>query len=677
MNQPLCAVLLAGLFAAVLSPAFAAEARPAPPPVEYFARHPAYSDARISPDGRYLAISVDQGEKDVLTVLRMSDLGLVHVNALPGDKSVAGFRWISDERLVFTAVTKVGSYALPASTGEWFGVNADGSQPQPFIHYGQRSASERRKQIGNERYQMLDSLVDENSRDVLMAAYYPRSSEGAGVVMVRVDTVSGERRNLTRAPAENCGLVLDEKKEARWAVCSQDTDAAGNFDIHSEVWRRGDDGRWVKLNSSAASGRSLRVITTADDGTIYAMQGDGKAPEEFGTIAADGSFRQLFADPVAEISNYVFSPLDGRIIAVVTAAGVPKVHLVDEEHADAEIFASLSQAFPGQLVDFESATRDGRQIIVSVRSDRNPGELYLYDRETGQARFLLKRRAWVEPAQSATVRAFRFTSRDGLTIHGYLTIPAGSDGRNLPLIVNPHGGPMGVRDDWEYNWETQLFASRGYAVLQVNFRGSGGFGKAFQDMAYGNWATGIMNDVLDATHWAIDQGVADRERICIYGGSFGGYAAMMAPAREPGLYACAFGYVGAYSAAIQMQRSDTSRRESGLRYLRRALGATVAEQNAMSPVNHADKLADLPVFLAAGARDPRCPPENTEAMRDALIAVGNTPEGVIIQSGEMHGFYGVDARLSLYSQMLDFFGRHIGGRVDVGDAAAAAEPAAP
>jgi dipeptidyl aminopeptidase/acylaminoacyl peptidase len=634
-------------------------------------RHAAYSDARISPDGRYLAISVSRDEKDVLAVLSMSDLSVVHVNVLPGDKSVASFRWISDERLVFTAVTKIGTYAAPMGTGEWYAVNADGSQPEPFIFYGARAASERRKQIGNERYQMLDSLIDENSRDVMMSAYYPRSSEGAGVVQVRVNTVTGDRREIARAPSENCSLVLDEKKEARWAVCSQDKDEAGNFDIHSEVWRRAENGSWSRLNSSVESGLRLSVVGTADDGTIYALQGDGKAPEAFGTLAADGSFQELVADPVAEVSDYVVSPLDGRIIAVITEAGAPKVTLVDEDHPDAVIYSSLSQAFPGQLVDFESATRDGRQVVVSVRSDRNPGELYLYDRETGQARFLMKRRAWIDTSRSATVRAFRFTSRDGMTIHGYLTIPAGSDGRNLPMIVNPHGGPMGPRDSWGYNGETQLFASRGYAVLQVNFRGSGGYGKAFQDLAYGNWATGIMNDILDATHWAIDQGHADRDRICIYGGSFGGYAAMMAPAREPGLFKCAFGYVGAYSAAIQMRLSDTSRRESGRRYMARSFGSTAAEQHAMSPVNHADKLRDLPVFLAAGARDPRCPPENTEAMRDALIAVGNTPEGFLIQSGEMHGFYGVENRVNLYTQMLDFFGRHIGGRVEVGNASSA------
>jgi len=180
-----------------------------------------------------------------------------------------------------------------------------------------------------------------------------------------------------------------------------------------------------------------------------------------------------------------------------------------------------------------------------------------------------------------------------------------------------------------------------------------------------------MNDVIDATNWAVQQGYADKNRICIYGGSFGGYASLMAPARDPGLFKCAFGYVGLYDAQIQMEKSDTSEREDGRRYLLRAFGKTRAEQDAMSPINYVDKIK-LPVYLAAGARDPRCPPEHTEAMNKALTAAGNPPEGMIIQSGEMHGYYKEENNLNLYTKMLAFFDKHIGNG---GAAAAASETA--
>jgi len=236
-----------------------------------------------------------------------------------------------------------------------------------------------------------------------------------------------------------------------------------------------------------------------------------------------------------------------------------------------------------------------------------------------------------------------------------------SHGKNLPSINNIDGGPMGPRDNWGYSTEPQMFASRGYATLQINYRGSGGFGKEFQDQAYGQWAQGIMNDIIDGTRYVIAQGHADKDRVCIYGGSFGGYASLMAPARDAELFKCAFGYVGLYDAQIQLTKSDTSRSESGRRYLLRAFGRSRAEQDAMSPITYANQLK-LPIYLAAGARDERCPPEHTEAIAKALTAAGNAPEGMIIQSDEAHGFYKEENNERLYTEMLSFFDRHIGGK---------------
>ncbi|RYF31434.1 MAG: S9 family peptidase, partial [Comamonadaceae bacterium] len=589
---------------------------------------------RISPDGQYLAMTVDRGEQDVLTVLRTKDLSIVKVNQLPDEKSVGSFYWTSPNRLIFNSVRKIGSYARPFATGEWYAVNADGSQPRPLIFYGTRDATQRGKTVGDERFSLLDALKDDD-QNVMMTASYPRSATGAGTEVVLMDTLTGRRKSLARAPRDDCGIALDEKKEPRFAVCYDRYDEEGNYsDAHNELYRRDAEGKWVLVNSSKSSGKRVEILGTAADGTVYATQGDGRKPSAFGVLnTSDGSFKTLHQDPVAEISDLIYAADDDTVIAAVTEAGAPQVTLVNEDHPDSELYASLSAAFPGQFVNFSSATRDGTKIVVSVRSDSNPGELYLYDRETGKARFLMKSREWIDADKMASVKPISFKSRDGLQIYGYLTLPKGSNGKNLPLIVNVHGGPMGPRDNWVFQFENQMFANRGYAVLQVNYRGSGGFGKAFEEMAYGQWAQGIMNDVIDGTRWAVKQGYADGDRICIYGGSFGGYASLMAPAREPGLFKCAFGYVGNYSAAIQMKLSDTSKREDGMRYLIRAYGSTKAEQDAMSPLSYANQLK-LPIYLAAGARDARCPPEHTEAMAKALTAAGNLPVGVIIQTGE-------------------------------------------
>jgi dipeptidyl aminopeptidase/acylaminoacyl peptidase len=631
-------------------------------PVEDFVKHPTYSSVKISPNGEYLAMTVDRGEQDLLTVLRTSDLSIIKVNQLPDEKSVGSFYWTSPNRLLFNSVKKIGSYARPAGTGEWYAVNADGSQPRPLIFYGTRDATQRGKTVGAESFSLVDTLKNDDV-NVVMEANYQRSSSGAGAELVLMDTLSGRRKSLARAPRDNCEIALDPAKEPRFAVCYDTQDEEGNYsDSHNELYRRDAAGKWSLVNSSKASGKRIRIISSAADGTVYATQGDGKVPDAFGTLDTEtGAFNKLFQDPVSEVAGLIRSADGENVIGAMTMAGAPQVSLLDEQHPDAEIYASLASAFPGQYVSFSSATQDGKKIVVSVSSDSNPGELYLYDRDTGKARYLMHSRRWLDAKDMGTIKSVSFTTRDGLKIHGYLTLPKGSDARNLPMIVNVHGGPMGPRDTWGFSTENQMFANRGYAVLQINYRGSGGFGKAFEEMAYGQWAEGIMNDIIDGTRWAINQGYADKDRICIYGGSFGGYASLMAPAREPSLFKCALGYVGLYDAQIQFTKSDTSKREDGLRYLNRAFGGTRAEQDAMSPINHVDKIR-IPVMLVAGARDARCPPEHTEAMAKALTRAGNPPVDVIIASGEGHGFYKEENNLNFYSKALDFFAKNIGGK---------------
>lgn len=625
--------------------------------IEDFVKRPSYGQVRISPDGKHLALISDRGDQDVLTVVRTADLKPIKVNILPNEKSIGQFYWISNERLLFNAVRKMGGYAQPFMTGEWFAVNADGSQATPVIFYGTRTAAERSKTVGSEVFSLLDPLLDD-PRNVIMQSRFPRSSEGAGTQAVRVDTISGRRVVLATAPKANCSISLDAAKEPRFAVCSSSRNEEGEFEERTELYKR-DGLSWQLVSASRSEGKHLWVVRTTPQGRIYALQSDDK-PGAVGTLDPDtGEFSELFRDEVAEISNYMWSTDESTLLAVTTSAGAPRVTLLDEEHPEAALYQSLAAAFPGKYVNFSSHTRDGNQIMVSVRSDTDPGELYLFDRTAGTARFLMRNRDWVDPAKSASVRPFTLRSRDGLLLHGYLTIPNGSDGRNLPLIVNPHGGPIGPRDEWGYNWETQMFASRGYAVLQVNFRGSGGYGKAFQDAGHLNWGDGIQNDIIDATRWAIEQGHADPERICIYGGSFGGYSALMAPIREPGLFKCTFGYVGVYDVEMMFKRGDVPQRDSGLRYLRRTHGTDSAAWKRNSPAHRADEVR-IPVYLAAGARDERTPPEQTELMARALTAAGNKPEGVIIQSGEMHGFYDEENNLNLYTEMLDFFDRHIG-----------------
>ena len=633
--------------------------------IEDFVRHATYSSVKISPTGEYLAMSMDHGDQDVLTVLRTSDLKVIKVNQLPDKKSVGSFHWVSPDRLMFNAVKKMGGYAAPFSTGEWFAVNADGTQPRPLVFYGTRDATSRGKDVGSRRFSLLDTLRDDDA-NVMMQAISPRSLEGGSAEVVKLDVLSGRLDTLARAPKENCSIALDAKKEPRFAICHSSRNEEGEYEQSSELYRR-DGMSWTLLNASKSGGKHLSIVRTTQDGTVYALQSDNKSPAAVGTLdMTTGEFKQLFQDKVSEISDYIWSTDGETLLGVVTEAGAPQVHIINDEHPDTELYLSLTDAFPGQLVDFSSVTEDGRKIVVSVLSDSNPGELYLFDRDSGKARFLMQNRDWLDAKNMASVKPFVFKARDGQQVHGYLTVPHGSDGKNLPMIVHPHGGPIGPRDNWAFDNRSQLLASRGYAVLRVNYRGSGGFGQAFEDAGHRQWGQGIQNDIIDATQWAIDQGYADKDRICIFGGSFGGYSSLMAPIRAPGMFQCAFGYVGVYDIDMMFKKGDIPQNASGQRYLRRTHGSDAREWAENSPARRAAEVK-IPVYLAAGARDERTPPEQTELLNKALIAAGNPPEGMIIQSGEMHGFYDVQNNVNLYTQMLDFFARHIGGTVTTGE----------
>ncbi|MFT3898167.1 MAG: S9 family peptidase [Thermomonas sp.] len=650
------AFAVAASFAAAMapSPALADDAIP----IRDFIHHPEYSEAKISPDGRYLALTMQQGEQKVLAVITLQDMKVIRITRLTNRESVGDFYWTGPERIVYDSIRNFGSLASPFLTGSWYAMDADGGHPQSLLSYSQGAVSgqgQNRIVHFGESFRMLDP----NPRDGRAAIMeMVDGMPGGRNEVVSVDTSTGRRRTLARAPRDNCDMILDEKLQPRYANCTDDKDEAGNYKQHSELYRRGDDGNWTLLGKRDDS-RQISVMGTAADGRIYALASDAGKPAEFGLLdPASDTFRALYADPAASPSQFVVASDASTVLAVVTTAGGPHVEMVEANNPDAALYASLSKAFPGELVDLTSATLDGKKIVVSVRSDTDPGQLYLYDRDSGSVRFLMKSRAELPPERMAQVVPFSFKARDGLTLYGYMTVPRGG-GKGLPAIINPHGGPIGVRDDWGFNSEAQLLASRGYLVVQLNYRGSGGYGQAFEDRGHGQWGAKMQDDLVDVTHWVAAQGYADPSRICIYGASYGGYAALEGVAREPDLYKCAVGYAGIYDLDMMYHEGDISERESGKRYLRRTIGTDESQLHSRSPALMADRIK-VPVMLAAGLKDERAPPEQTAAMRDALKAAGHPAEEVILEPNEMHGFYAEDAQLNLYTKMLGFFDKYIG-----------------
>ena len=328
----------------------------------------------------------------------------------------------------------------------------------------------------------------------------------------------------------------------------------------------------------------------------------------------------------------------------------------DANGADARLYRSLEAAFPGNAIRITSRTSDGKLVLVEVKNDRNPGDFYVFDTVAKKAEHLVSRRDWFDPETMAEVKPFHFKARDGMLLFGYLTMPHGA-GKNLPMVVLPHGGPFGVADGWEFDTEPQLLAAAGYAVLQVNYRGSTGHGRAYQRAGMLQWGGKMQDDVTDATHWAIDQGIADSHRICIYGASYGGYAALMGAAKEPTLYKCAAGYVGVYDLPMMFGKGDIMQSYSGKAYLHDWLGDP-STLGKVSPVNLAGQIK-VPVFLAAGGQDERAPIAHSEKMEKALRAAGVPVETLYFRT-EGHGFYVQEHQQQFYTKLLAFLDRNIG-----------------
>jgi dipeptidyl aminopeptidase/acylaminoacyl peptidase len=644
-------VLLLGLFAAPLL-ACATDVVP----IQEFVRHPQYTATKISPDGRFLALTVQQDKVMSLAVLRMQDMQVIRITRLTDGESVSDFYWVGPNRIMYTSAKNFGSYAVPFGTGEWYAMDADGGRPRTLVSYTTGATGGRSRMMHfNESFSMLDPLPDDESTALMQLN---DNSNGGRNAVVALDTVNGHRQVLARAPRDDCDMVLDAAHQPRYANCTETKDAKLGYNEHTELYRL-DGETWTRIDKSNKDEPAMRVVGTAADGRIYAMAGDGKAPSAFGILdPATNAFHPLYGDPATAIHAFLVAADEQTIVGLVTMAGAPHVELVDRANPDAAVYASLSKAFPGELVDITSATRDGKQMIIGVSSDTDPGQLYLFDRASGNVRFLMKSRPTLNPAAMAHVQPFSFKSRDGRTLYGYMTVPNGKS-KNLPTIIHPHGGPIGIRDDWGFDPESQMLANRGYLVVQLNFRGSSGYGKAFEDAGHGEWGHKMQDDLTDATHWVVEQGYADPKRMCIYGASYGGYASLMGAAKEPSLYRCAAGYVGVYDLALLQRKGDISESESGSRFLTRSLGNDPVDLASRSPTTLAAQIK-VPVFLAAGGRDVRAPKAQTQEMADALRSAGHPAETVIIEPEEMHGFYDEKANLNLYTKMLAFFDKYIG-----------------
>jgi dipeptidyl aminopeptidase/acylaminoacyl peptidase len=364
----------------------------------------------------------------------------------------------------------------------------------------------------------------------------------------------------------------------------------------------------------------------------------------------------VYKNDKVDAGGLIFSDKEKKLVGYSYQDDKP--HLVYTDPSWAAMMKGLEDQFPGQDVAITSLTKDENLLTIAVFSDVDPGSIYLYDRAKNSLKFLVRGRPDIDPKKMSPMKPFEFTARDGLVVHGYITIPRDAKGP-VPLIVNPHGGPFGVRDSWGFNPEHQFFASRGYATMQVNYRGSGGYGKAFLEAGYKKWGREMQNDLTDAVKWAIAQGHADPDKVCIYGGSYGGYATMAGMTFTPELYKCGVNYVGVVDIPL-LFTTMPKYWEPQKDIMKLQIGDPETDKQLLfdaSPINFVKNIK-APIFIVQGGKDPRVVRKHAENLRGEMKSQ-DKPYEWLLRENEGHGFRKEENRLELYTRMGDFFAKFL------------------
>ena len=616
-------------------------------------KHSQFDVIEISPDGQYLAATMPQDDREGLIVMRRSDSAITTAFTLGKDEYIHEFSWVNNKRLLIRVAEKIGALEQPQDTGQLYGLDFD--QKTPDLLVGWSESSDPLAGSSKERVAATSvSKIPGDDHHVIISAYpYSQSERFNTAELLDVDT--GRRTVLARSPIKSAQFFSDNAGVVRFAAASQKEDNA------SKLWYRPtNDADWKLVNDEATSGVVEGPIGfSADNRTAYleVQQTSGtNVIVAYDTVS--GQRKEVLRDAIADPEQIVHA-FDGNDtpVGAIYDDGIPHSAFFDPQSREAQLYAMLGQAFPGSAVKVTSTTRDGKLMLVLVYADRDPGKFYLFDTQSHQAQYLLSKRRWIDPKAMAQTQVLQIKARDGVPLRAYLTLPPGRDPKNLPLVVFPHGGPFTIYDRWRFDTDAQLLAAAGYAVLQVNYRGSGNYGKRFLKIGQQQWGGAMQDDLTDATEWTVAQGIVDRSRMCMYGASYGAYASLEGVSKEPSMYKCAVGYVGVYDLPMLVaENADKSTRLEN--WTKEWIGTDPAQLAKASPNLNADRIK-VPVFLAAGGEDKTAPIKHSEKMEAALKKAGASVETLYVPT-EGHGFYTLEHRREFYTRLLAFLDRNIG-----------------
>ena len=630
----------AGLASLVV--AFSLRAAPPPElPVETFFKKPNISQLRFSPNGKRIACLVPYEHRMNVAVI---DLEKKTKNLLSKfkDNDVSSVMWGNDDRLIFFK-DEDGQEAPSV-----YGVNVDGSAPSLLVG---GSAKVGTTQETNNR---ITRLLAPSRRDPKSFLVLGRMSGAQGSDVCTMNLQTGRMSLVTANPGYISSWVLDGEQRVRMGVAREGQKIT--------IMLFNEKGGWEVLETRTADQPGWSPIGFGADGlTLYVLSSVGRKTQAIFTY--DLQTRTLgplvFGDDVYDVEDAIEDDVRGAVVGFSYHAERQRFHWLDAEAAAFQ--QRIDASLPDTVNTVRKASLDGSRHLIAAASPQDPGVYYLFDKATKKLEEIAVAKPWIEPDQMGVMKPISFKSRDGLTIHGYLTLPPSREPKKLPLILHPHGGPFGIRDHWTFSPEIQFYANRGYAVLQVNYRGSGGYGGKFEKAGWKKWGLEMQNDLSDAVKWAVDGGIADSQRVVISGASYGGYATMAGLAFTPELYCAGINYVGVVDIDELIPRGEGVTPERAHSYSTRIgdLGNAADRKRIYdtSPVHFADRIR-APVLMAYGKNDPRVRISQGVDMEAAMKKAGKTYE-MIIEKDEGHGFRKEELSIAFYTRVDAFLKKYV------------------
>ncbi|NDP43895.1 MAG: S9 family peptidase [Aromatoleum sp.] len=620
---------IAALAAASLIAGTALAQTAAPIPMRDFFRHPDRAYFRISSDGKTLSFMQPWERRMNIYVQPVgTTVEPLRITA-EKDRDIPNYFWKGPDRVVYTkdfggdendhvvVATKDGKVLTDVT-------------PFPGV-----------------RAQIIDDLRE--FPDQMIIGLNKRNKEVFDAY--RLDLTSGELTLVAENPGNITSWLTDHTGAIRGGIATDGVE-------QTYLYRDGANGSFKSVLKTTFRDAFEPQLFSADNRKLYVMSNLGRDKKALVRVdpATAREEALLFEHPDVDAGVVGYSYKRKLLTAVEYQTWKLERKYLDPDTE--KLFTGLAAKLPGYQIVLQAITDDEDKMIVAATSDRTGGSRYLYERGADRLTKLGEVAPWLPEARMATMQPIAYQSRDGLTINGYLTLPNGKDPKNLPLIVNPHGGPW-ARDGWGFNPEVQFLANRGYAVLQMNYRGSTGYGRKFWEASFKQWGRKMQDDITDGVRSLVEQGIADPKRVCIYGASYGGYATLAGLAFTPDVYACGVDYVGVANLFTFMKTIPPYWKPL-VEMMQAMVGDPEKDKallTAASPALNADKIK-APLLIAQGARDPRVNKDESDQMVKALKARGiDVP--YIVKDNEGHGFRNEENQFDFYEAMEKFLARYL------------------